>query len=107
MEFLVEIAVVGLDSLPPEQVKELRAAEKAAGEEAMRDGVLLRMWRVPGRSDALGIWRAADADALHDRLSALPLYPYLDIVVSPLATHYLELTDAFPDRDGQSARGTA
>ncbi|MBS1889212.1 MAG: muconolactone Delta-isomerase family protein [Actinobacteria bacterium] len=102
MEFFVSFVIDGLDALPEERIKELRKAEKEAGEAAIRDGALLRMWRVPGRRDALGVWSAADADALHDRLSSLPLFPYLDIEVSPLGTHYLERTEAF-----QSVRGTA
>lgn len=100
MEFLVQIEVKGLDALPPERVAELRVAEKEAGEKAIREGVLLRMWRVPGRRDALGIWSAVDADTLHERLAGLPLYPYLDIEVSPLATHYLEEGPAYAERHG-------
>lgn len=98
MDFLVEFEVVGLSDLPQERIAELRAAEKAAGEKFMREGKLQRMWRVPGRTDAIGIWSADDADELHGRLTSLPLYPYLEINVSPLATHYLEETEAFNER---------
>lgn len=98
MEFLVNFDVVGLDSLPEEQVLDLRRREKEAGEEHMREGRLLRMWRVPGSRSAIGIWRTSDADELHRHLSSLPLYNYLEIVVRPLARHYLEETPAFVQR---------
>lgn len=98
MEFMVYFDVVGLDSLPEEQVLELRRREKEAGEGHMREGRLVRMWRVPGTRSAIGLWRVADSDELHGHLSSLPLYNYLEMVVKPLARHYLEETPAFAGR---------
>ena len=55
-----------------------------------RDGVIRAIWRVPGRLANRGIWTTADATALHDALSSLPMWPYMDVVVTPLAAHPLD-----------------
>jgi muconolactone D-isomerase len=87
MEFLVEIDV----HWPPEADRDRRDAlireevERAA--ELAAAGKLKRLWRVPGRWANIGLWEASDATELHTLLAALPFYPWLDIVVRPLARH--------------------
>lgn len=87
MEFLVRIKVLW----PPdgdEQMKNLliqREAERAL--ELVRDGVIERLWRVPGSWANIGIWRAQDASELHKALTSLPFFPWLNVVVEPLASH--------------------
>jgi muconolactone D-isomerase len=97
MEFLVTFEITGLSALPEEEVLELRQQEKDRGEEHIRAGRLLRMWRLPGQQAAMGVWRVADADDLHRQLSELPLFPYLRVTVVPLARHYLEEGPAFAE----------
>jgi muconolactone D-isomerase len=90
MEFLVQIQV----TLPPElssaRRRELMEREQVRGRELKNEGVIWRIWRIPGRTANVGIWVAADATALHDALSSLPMFPYIDARVTPLATHPLE-----------------
>jgi muconolactone D-isomerase len=90
MEFLVQIQV----TLPPElssaDRQELMEREQARGRELQGEGVIRRIWRIPGRTANVGIWDAADPTALHEALSSLPMFPYIDARVTPLATHYLE-----------------
>jgi muconolactone D-isomerase len=90
VEFLVRIDV----HWPPDgNAKELAViveAERAAGGELVRTGVIRRVWRVPGRWANWGIWAAADATELHAVLSSLPLYPWLEIIVHPLAAHPID-----------------
>lgn len=64
-----------------EQAESDRAAQLAS------EGVLVRLWRRPGRRASVGLWRARDATMLHASLSSLPFYRWLDIEVWPLATH--------------------
>lgn len=66
---------------------ELDAAEGARAAELAAEGVLVRLWRIPGRRENVGLWSAPDANALHAALSSLPFYPWLDIEVQPLADH--------------------
>lgn len=70
-----------------EKEKQLRKQEAQRGRELARQGVMIRLWRVPGRRENWGIWNAEDATQLHEWLASLPLYPYLRITVHPLATH--------------------
>ena len=86
-EFLVYIEV----NWPPDGEEELKsqliAAESARGAELIADGLLRRLWRVPGRWANWGIWRAGSADELHQAISSLPFFPWLDVRVHPLAVH--------------------
>jgi muconolactone D-isomerase len=73
VEFLVNIEV----GWPPDgDPDELAAA-----------GTIRRLWRVPGRRANWGIWEAADATAVHAAIRSLPLFPWLDVDVIPLAAH--------------------
>ena len=90
MEFLVQIQVTFPPGLASTDRQELMEREQARGWELKNEGVIRRMWRIPGRTANVGIWDAADATALHDALSSLPMFPYIDATVTPLATHYLE-----------------
>jgi len=89
MEFLVDIDI----RLPPELEGERRQAlldaEFERGSALATAGVLRAIWRVPGRLANRGIWAAADATALHDALTSLPLWPYMEVSVTPLARHPL------------------
>lgn len=85
MEFLVQITV----NLPPDDDRkaELIEAEAARARELAAAGIIGRLWRIPGGWANVGIWRAADATALHEAISSLPLYPWLEVRVTPLARH--------------------
>lgn len=86
MEFLVHMEVGRIDLLP-EAEKRLREREAARSRELAKDGVLVRIWRVPGRRENWGIWRTDDCDQLHTALTSLPLFQYLKITVHPLCSH--------------------
>lgn len=76
--------------LPAARREELLAAELRRGRELRAAGVIDRIWRVPGGLRNAGIWRAPDATALHEAIASLPLYPWLDADVVPLAIHPVE-----------------
>jgi muconolactone D-isomerase len=90
MEFLVSIDVRTPHDLDPERLAALQAAETARARELMADGALKRIWRIPGRRANVSLYEVADATALHAALSSLPLWPYMEIDVRPLAVHPLE-----------------
>ena len=64
-------------------------AERVRGRELAEHGVIRAIWRVPGRFANRAIWSAPDATALHEAITSLPLWPYIDVVVTPLARHDL------------------
>lgn len=89
MEFLLSVEV----RLPPTMEEAQRARlieeERIRGCELAEEGVILAIWRVPGRFANRAIWSAADATELHDAIQSLPLWPYIDVTVTPLARHGL------------------
>lgn len=86
MEFLVHMRVTGFDSAS-DATRSLLEKEALRARELAAEGVLVRLWRVPGRMENWGIWKAETADRLHDALVSLPLFASLDITVHPLASH--------------------
>jgi muconolactone D-isomerase len=90
VEFLVTLTQdwSALRQLP--ELEQLVAAERTAGRQLIDDGIIVRIWRLPGRRANVGVWRAATASDLHAVLERLPLRPWLDADVIALATHELE-----------------
>jgi muconolactone D-isomerase len=86
MEFLVHMEVARIEG-GEEKETQLREQEAARSRELARQGLLVRLWRVPGRRENWGIWKAADADQLHAAFVSLPLFSYLKITVHPMASH--------------------
>lgn len=86
MEFLVHMEVTAIEA-GSEIESALREREAIRARELADAGILLRLWRVPGRRENWGIWSAEDADQLQQALVSLPLSPYLKIAVHPLAPH--------------------
>jgi muconolactone D-isomerase len=80
----IELNTRGVD---PEKLAELQVREKAVSQAYQRDGAVRGMWRVVGRYANYTLYDVADHDELHRRLSSLPLYPFMDIHVTPLAKH--------------------
>lgn len=87
MEFLVNIEIDWPPDASPVERDRLFEAEIARGRELAAAGVMKRLWRVPGRWANWGLWEAEDATALHEAVSSLPLWPWMRIVVHPLARH--------------------
>lgn len=86
-EYLVKIDV----HWPPDSDVSLREkliiAERERAAELVADGTIERLWRVPGRWANWGVWRAYDADELHNAIASLPFFPWLSVTVHPLAHH--------------------
>ncbi len=87
MEFLVEISNGWPADGDPARGKDLAAAESKRAAELAKDGILRKLWRIPGTRQNVGLWEASDATALHQALSSLPFFPWLTITVRPLAAH--------------------
>jgi muconolactone D-isomerase len=90
MEFLVSIEVRTPPDMDPDRLAALQAAEAVRSRALVEQGMLRRIWRIPGRRANVSLYEAPDATAVHDALMSLPLYPWLDIQVQALATHPVE-----------------
>lgn len=66
---------------------DLVAREKSYAHEVQQSGRWPHLWRVVGEYANVSIFDVESNDALHDLLSGLPLFPYMDITVTPLAKH--------------------
>lgn len=91
MEFLVTIRQDWSALRDRPDIDELVLRERRVGRELIDAGVITRIWRLPGQRANIGVWRAADATELVAHLGRLPLRPWVDAEVVPLATHELEV----------------
>ena len=88
MEFLVRQMVrMPADEESRRLREQLRPEERRVAQELRAAGILRRLWRVPGTQHAIGLYEADDATVLHDALASLPMFPWLEIEIQPLATH--------------------
>jgi muconolactone D-isomerase len=90
MEFLVELSQDIAPDEDPELMSTVKAQEYERAGELVDAGILKRVWRIPGRRALVCLYEVAGPDELHDALSSLPLYPWLDIEVMALAGHHLD-----------------
>jgi muconolactone D-isomerase len=87
MLFCVEMTVnIPLDS-DPIKMDEIKRAEKARAIEIQESGQWPHLWRVSGKYSNISIFDVASNDELHALLMSLPLFPYMDIKVTPLSQH--------------------
>jgi muconolactone D-isomerase len=73
--------------LAPDTRAEIVGRERAYAQQLQRDGKWLHLWRIAGEYANYSIFDVASHDELHEILAGLPLFPYMDIRVTPLATH--------------------
>lgn len=73
--------------MPEAEASALKAREVETVQRYQREGKWPHMWRVAGRYANISIVECADADELHAMVSALPLFPWLEVTVTPLARH--------------------
>lgn len=86
-EFMLEVEIELPGDMSMERMRELHAAETQRAGELAAGGNLIRVWRIPGRRANRSLWRAQSATDLHAMVSSLPLWPWMDVHVVPLAEH--------------------
>ena len=87
MLFLIRMDVAIPRDLPVDQANDIKAREKAYSQDLQRDGRWKGIWRVVGEYANYSIFDVQSNDELHQLLQALPLFPFMKIDVTPLATH--------------------
>lgn len=87
MDFLVLIEVRWPADGDPEHHRVLVEAEAVRARELAAEGIIKRLWRRPGERANVGVWHADNASVLHEAISSLPFFPWLDVEVQPLADH--------------------
>lgn len=87
MLYLVHMIVDIPASLPAEEAARIKAEEKAYSQDLQRSGKWPHIWRVVGQYANYSVFDVESNEELHNLISALPLFPYMQITVTPLATH--------------------
>lgn len=87
MLFAVRMDVAIPRDLDPDERAETLAREKAYSQDLQRSGEWVSIWRLVGQYSNLSIFNVRDNERLHEILWNLPLFPYMTIEVTPLATH--------------------
>ena len=98
MEFLINIKITWPADMDAAVKAKISTEERAHAAGLAKKGHLVRMWRVVGRRENWGLWRAVDATEMHAIISSLPVWPYMDVSVTPLAQHPVDPNPLEPGR---------
>lgn len=107
MLFMAQVEVRIPHDLDPQRTEELRARELEYALRLQREGRWVHLWRVAGRFANVSVFDVDSNDELHQLLSGLPLYPFMDIRVTPLALHPSSLAAEQRRRDGHEREGSS
>ena len=87
MLFHVRMDVRIPHDFPAEQAAEIIAREKAYSQELQRNGKWRHIWRIAGEYANYSVFDVKDNVELHEVLSGLPLFKFMEIAVTPLLRH--------------------
>lgn len=87
MLFKVEMVVRLPVDMPVAQADALKKTERELAQELQRSGKWRHLWRIAGQYANASIFDVASVDELHQLLTSLPLFPYMDIDVTALCRH--------------------
>lgn len=96
MRYLVHMRVRLPADLDPAVADRLKAEEKQRCLDLQRTGAWRHIWRVTGQYANYSVFDVGSHDELHELLTGLPLFPYMEVDVVPLSTHPSAL-EAQPD----------
>ncbi len=87
MLFKVEMTVKLPHDMPKEVADEIKARERKYAQDLQSSGKWRHIWRIVGSYANVSIFDVESNAELHDILSGLPLFPYMDITVDALCQH--------------------
>ena len=87
MLYHVEMTVRLPHDMPAADAAGLKAREKEIAQALQREGTWRHLWRIAGHYANVSVFDVPDHAALHDTLTTLPLFPYMDIKVQALCRH--------------------
>jgi muconolactone delta-isomerase len=86
-EFLTTFTISVPEGTPSQAVHDTEAREAQRTKELAGQGHLLRLWKLPGPSRALGLWNAGNPAEMQAILKSLPLDPWMTVETTPLNRH--------------------
>ena len=87
MLFHVRMDVQLPAAMPAAQADELKKTERELAQSLQRSGKWRHLWRIAGQYANVSIFDVDSVDELHQLLTSLPLFPYMDIDVTALCRH--------------------
>ena len=86
-EFLTTFTISIPEGTPARAVDDTEMREARRAKELARQGHLLRLWRLPSRSRALGLWNAGNPSEMQAIVKSLPMDPWMTVETTPLSQH--------------------
>ena len=93
MLFHVKMTVKLPADMAPAVATKLKADEKELAQRLQREGQWRHLWRIAGRYANVSVFDVDSPAELHDTLSLLPLFPYMEIEVTALCRHASSVHD--------------
>jgi muconolactone D-isomerase len=93
MLFHVRMDVRIPHDLDPIRTDELKRVERERAHELQKQGKWRHLWRIAGQYSNISIFDVETVQELHDILNTLPLFPFMDIAVTPLCRHPSSIRD--------------
>ena len=93
MLFHVQMNVRIPHGIPEQEAAVLKQRERERALLLQRAGKWRHLWRIAGRYANVSVFDVESPQELHDILSTLPLFPFMEIVVTPLCRHPSSLHD--------------
>ena len=87
MLFHVRIDVRVPRDLGSEELKKLQEIEHERAKKLQLQGKWIHLWRVAGKFSNVSVFEVEDPAELHEVLNSLPLFPFMEIEVTPLCKH--------------------
>lgn len=80
-------------NMPAEQAAQLKQTEKELAQRLQHEGKWRHLWRIAGQYANISVFDVDSVDELHNLLTSLPLFPYMQIDVMPLCRHPSSVRD--------------
>ncbi|MDB5771387.1 MAG: muconolactone D-isomerase [Burkholderiales bacterium] len=87
MLFHVHMIIKMPHDLPVAVADDIKAREKAYAQDLQKQGKWVHLWRIVGEYANYSVFDVESNDELQKVLSGLPLFPFMEIKVTPLAKH--------------------
>lgn len=93
MLFLVQMKVYPPTHLSQDEFVRIKEEEKQRALEIQRQGKWPHLWRVTGKYSNVSVFDVESNQELHDLLTSLPLFPFMDVDITPMNAHPSALSE--------------
>lgn len=93
MLFQVRMDVHLPATLPAAEADAVKAREKEYAQQLQESGKWRHLWRIAGQYANVSVFDVDSVEELHAVLTGLPLFPYMQLQVTPLLRHPSSIRD--------------